>query len=367
MLDQIHQQFIDVVKAGRGKRLKETPELFTGLFWTGQQAVELGLADQFGNLDFVAREMVKAEDLVDYTRHENVAERLAKKFGAAMGEGAMQRAESATVSRRCADPPGVLGSPIAKTAGVSLSPAHRLLPPGADRLAAAQRVRKRQAAATARRVAGCKLLTSASQQRGIAVRRFDEQLGLPALAVPALPARGCAAPVAPHPAAGSRRRRSSGRSGRSPPAPAAARPGRPAARPRAQVMRGPHHGRARVGHGRHAGLADAVRCRAPAAPAASKAVASKPPLVVALLVHLARQFDDLLLLQRQRKRLQLADALEVGAGRLGVLADPVRQRAAAASVPAGSTSASGACTAQPKSSGAGTSRACRRAPVITAP
>ena len=89
MLDQVHRQFIDAVKAGRGKRLKDAPELFSGLFWTGQQAVELGLADQFGNLDFVAREIVKAEELVDYTRRENVAERLAKKFGAAIGQGAM--------------------------------------------------------------------------------------------------------------------------------------------------------------------------------------------------------------------------------------------------------------------------------------
>lgn len=90
MLDQIHKQFIDVVRAGRGKRLKETPELFSGLFWTGQQAIEMGLADQMGNLDFVAREIVKAEDLVDYTRRDNVAERLAKKFGAAIGEGAIK-------------------------------------------------------------------------------------------------------------------------------------------------------------------------------------------------------------------------------------------------------------------------------------
>jgi protease IV len=89
MLDQVHRQFIDAVKAGRGKRLKETPEVFSGLFWSGQQSIELGLADQLGNLDFVAREVVKAEDLVDYTRRENVAERLAKKFGAAMGEGAV--------------------------------------------------------------------------------------------------------------------------------------------------------------------------------------------------------------------------------------------------------------------------------------
>ncbi|NMM05888.1 S49 family peptidase [Polaromonas sp.] len=90
MLDQIHQQFIGVVKAGRGKRLKETPEMFSGLFWSGQQAVELGLADQLGNLDYVAREVIKAEEIIDYTRRENVAERLAKKFGASMGEGAMK-------------------------------------------------------------------------------------------------------------------------------------------------------------------------------------------------------------------------------------------------------------------------------------
>ena len=89
MLDQIHKQFIDAVKAGRGKRLKETPELFSGLFWTGQQAIDLGLADQLGNIDYVAREVIKAEDLVDYTRRDNVAERLAKKFGAAIGEGAV--------------------------------------------------------------------------------------------------------------------------------------------------------------------------------------------------------------------------------------------------------------------------------------
>ncbi|WP_029525552.1 S49 family peptidase [Polaromonas glacialis] len=90
MLDQIHQQFIAVVKKGRGSRLKETPEMFTGLFWNGQQAVELGLADHLGNLDYVAREVIKVEEIIDYTRRDNVAERLAKKFGAALGEGAMK-------------------------------------------------------------------------------------------------------------------------------------------------------------------------------------------------------------------------------------------------------------------------------------
>lgn len=88
MLNQIHKQFIDVVKAGRGTRLKETPETFSGLFWSGEQAVELGLADRLGNLDFVAREIVKAEEIIDYTHHENVAERLVKRFGSSIGEGA---------------------------------------------------------------------------------------------------------------------------------------------------------------------------------------------------------------------------------------------------------------------------------------
>jgi protease-4 len=90
MLDQIHQQFIAVVREGRGKRLKETPETFSGLFWNGEQAVKLGLADRFGNLDYVAREVVKAEDVIDYTPRDNVAERLAKRFGAAMGAGAVK-------------------------------------------------------------------------------------------------------------------------------------------------------------------------------------------------------------------------------------------------------------------------------------
>jgi protease-4 len=99
MLDQVHKQFIDVVKAGRGKRLKDTPELFSGLFWTGQQAVEIGLADQLGSLDFVAREIVKAEEVVDYTRRDNVAERLAKKFGAAIGEGAIRAVKAVPALR----------------------------------------------------------------------------------------------------------------------------------------------------------------------------------------------------------------------------------------------------------------------------
>jgi protease-4 len=82
MLGEIHQQFIDVVKKGRGKRLKDSPELFSGLFWTGAKSIELGLADGLGTVDYVAREVIKAEQIVDYTQKENVAERLAKRFGA---------------------------------------------------------------------------------------------------------------------------------------------------------------------------------------------------------------------------------------------------------------------------------------------
>lgn len=99
MLDQIHQQFIAVVREGRGTRLKETPEMFSGLFWNGEQAIKLGLADGTGNLDFVAREVVKAEDVVDYTPRDNVAERIAKRFGASLGEGAVKAARSTMTIR----------------------------------------------------------------------------------------------------------------------------------------------------------------------------------------------------------------------------------------------------------------------------
>jgi len=83
MLNEIHRQFIDVVKKGRAKRLKESPELFSGLVWTGAKSIELGLSDGFGSVDIVARDVIKAENIVDYTQKENVAERLAKRFGAA--------------------------------------------------------------------------------------------------------------------------------------------------------------------------------------------------------------------------------------------------------------------------------------------
>ena len=94
MLNQIHAQFIEVVRKGRGDRLKETPEMFSGLFWTGQQAVNLGLADELASFEQVARDVVKAEDVVDYSRRDNVAERLVKRFGAALGEGVWRAVRS---------------------------------------------------------------------------------------------------------------------------------------------------------------------------------------------------------------------------------------------------------------------------------
>jgi protease-4 len=100
MLGEIHTQFITVVKKGRGTRLKETPDTFSGLVWNGQQAVDMGLADGLGNLDHVAREVVKAEDIVDYTQRENVGLRLAKQFGVSIGQGFYKAAAGAGLQLR---------------------------------------------------------------------------------------------------------------------------------------------------------------------------------------------------------------------------------------------------------------------------
>ena len=85
MLKDIHEQFIEVVKKGRGKRLKDDPSLFSGLMWTGAKSVELGLADGFGTVEQVARDVIKAEDILDFTEKENIAQRFAKRFGASVG------------------------------------------------------------------------------------------------------------------------------------------------------------------------------------------------------------------------------------------------------------------------------------------
>ncbi|URV25841.1 S49 family peptidase [Burkholderia gladioli] len=94
MLDEIHAQFIQAVKDGRGKRLHESPEIFSGLFWTGAKSVELGLADGFGTTDTVARDVLKAPDIVDYTVKESLSNRVARRFGAAIGGGAVKSALS---------------------------------------------------------------------------------------------------------------------------------------------------------------------------------------------------------------------------------------------------------------------------------
>lgn len=99
MLAEIHQQFIDVVRDGRGKRLKETPDIFSGLIWTGEKSIELGLADALGSVDSVARDVIKAEEIVDFTPHQNIAERVARKFGAAMAD-ALVKASTGSAQMR---------------------------------------------------------------------------------------------------------------------------------------------------------------------------------------------------------------------------------------------------------------------------
>lgn len=86
LLEEIHGQFVAVVREGRGKRLKETPDLFSGLVWSGEKSIQLGLADALGSVESVARDVIKAEDIVDYTRRESLAERLAGRLGATMAK-----------------------------------------------------------------------------------------------------------------------------------------------------------------------------------------------------------------------------------------------------------------------------------------
>jgi len=80
MLDEVHQQFISVVREGRGKRLKETQETFSGLFWSGEASIKMGLADELGSYEYVAREVIKQENIVDFTATEGLADRVARKF-----------------------------------------------------------------------------------------------------------------------------------------------------------------------------------------------------------------------------------------------------------------------------------------------
>ncbi|MGZ8257850.1 MAG: S49 family peptidase [Methylotenera sp.] len=82
MLNEIHEQFKAVVRQGRGTRLKETPETFSGLFWSGEQSINIGLADALGSANYVAREVIKQENVVDFTYKDDFASRLAKRIGA---------------------------------------------------------------------------------------------------------------------------------------------------------------------------------------------------------------------------------------------------------------------------------------------
>ncbi len=100
MLDEIHRQFIDLVRAGRGERLKESPDLFSGLVWTGARSVELGLADALGSVDSVAREVVKAEEIVDFSTRKNLAERFARRFGASAADAMVRVFEAAAQAPR---------------------------------------------------------------------------------------------------------------------------------------------------------------------------------------------------------------------------------------------------------------------------
>lgn len=84
MLNEVHEQFKTVVRQGRGSRLKETPEVFSGLFWNGEQSIKLGLADALGSTDYVAREVIKQEDIVDFTYQDDFASRIAKRIGASV-------------------------------------------------------------------------------------------------------------------------------------------------------------------------------------------------------------------------------------------------------------------------------------------
>ena len=86
MLDEIHRQFIETVREGRGKALKETRDMFSGLFWTGEEAVKMGLVDSLGGASYVAREVIGAEDIVDYTYRENFIDRFARRLGTAMAQ-----------------------------------------------------------------------------------------------------------------------------------------------------------------------------------------------------------------------------------------------------------------------------------------
>jgi protease IV len=90
MLKDVHTQFINAVKEGRGEALKNDPDLFSGRVYTGNQGIKLGLADEIGSVNTLAREVIEVDNIVDYSPKDNIAERVAKKLGASFAAGAMQ-------------------------------------------------------------------------------------------------------------------------------------------------------------------------------------------------------------------------------------------------------------------------------------
>jgi len=97
LLNQVHVQFINAVKTGRGERLKETDDMFSGLIWTGEGALSLGLVDEFGAEDYVAKEVIGAENKVDFTKQEKLLDKVAGKFGIAFWQAIQQVMYSSTL------------------------------------------------------------------------------------------------------------------------------------------------------------------------------------------------------------------------------------------------------------------------------
>ena len=97
MLDQVHEQFITAVKNGRGSRLGNDPDLFSGRYWIGEDAKKLGLIDGFATVDSLARDQYKSENIVDYTPEQDPVDRITKKLGVGLADSAKQAVSTATI------------------------------------------------------------------------------------------------------------------------------------------------------------------------------------------------------------------------------------------------------------------------------
>jgi protease-4 len=86
LLNQVHQQFITAVKIGRGTRLKESPDMFSGLVWSGEESVKLGLADEFATQHEIAKNLIGAEEEVNFTPQQHLMDRIAGRLGASFGQ-----------------------------------------------------------------------------------------------------------------------------------------------------------------------------------------------------------------------------------------------------------------------------------------